>query len=310
VGGFGGFGGGGGGRGGMGGFGGGGGGGGGGGFGGIGEIMALFRDGSGALNADSVLNTMLVNPVASVLQLRDTLSLTPAQLTALQAISDTLTAQHARRRTALQPTIQQLMSQLPQGGGTPDIQALGGIMQQVQTTLQPNLEGARRESAEAMNMVQRELTPEQWQQIPQSVRNQQQQRGGGGGFNAVGMIDRMLVNPLPLIIELREPLALTAEQVTQIEAVSAKLQESLNKHREELGRRFDNVQPQQQMQRFQQVQPDIERARTEIRAALTEVERILGPQKWEQLPERIRNPFTQQLPGQGGQRRGGGGGHE
>jgi hypothetical protein len=314
-GGFGGFGG----MGGRGGFGGGGFGGGGGGgammmggAGGIGEIMAMFRDGSGSVNPDSLMATLLVNPVQRVLALRDTLQLTETQLTAITAISDTLDGRLERRREAMAPTMAQLTQAM--GGGQPNMQALAPMLQQLQLQVQPQLQGAQRESAEAMTAVQQQLQAEQWERLPQALRSTQRQagaggRGGmGGGFNAVGMIDRMLANPIPVLLELRDTLQLTAEQVTQIEAISGRLQETLNRRRQELGSRFDNLSPQQQGQIFQQIQPEIERTRNEIQAALREVEAVLTREQWNQVPERIRNPFQQ---GAGGPaiRRGGGGGH-
>jgi SMC interacting uncharacterized protein involved in chromosome segregation len=118
----------------------------------------------------------------------------------------------------------------------------------------------------------------------------------------------MLVNPIPVMLEMRETLQLNQEQVTQITAISDRLQETLNRRREELGRRFDNVQGQQGMQLFAQLQPEIERSRNEIRTALQQVERIMTREQWNQVPERVRNPFQQQGGPGGGQgvRRGGG----
>jgi hypothetical protein len=276
----------------------------GGGPGGMGELLALFRDGAGAVNVDSIMATLLVNPVRNVLALRDTLGMTPEQVAAISAISDTLDAQHARRRDALAPTLETLTSSL--GSGQPNMQALAPMMQQLQLQVQPHLQGAQREAAEALRLVQRELRPEQWQQLPQAVRASAQQQRGPGGFNAVGMIDRMLANPIPVILALSDTLKLTPEQVAQIETISGSLQETLNKRREELGQRFDNVQGQQQGQIFAQLQPEIERTRNEVRNALRQVERVLSRQQWQQIPERVRDPF-QNPTGGPGQRRGGGG---
>lgn len=118
------------------------------------------------------------------------------------------------------------------------------------------------------------------------------ERRGPGGFNAVGLIDRMLANPIPVLLELKGTLELTPEQVTQVQAVSNALQEKLNRRREELGRRFDNVQGQQQQGRaFQEMQPEIEATRREVTEALRAVERILSADQWKQVPERIRSPF-------------------
>jgi hypothetical protein len=272
---------------------------------GIGEIIALFRDGSGAINVDSILGTMLANPVQTVLSMRDTLALNAAQVTAVQAIADTLQQQLERRRSTVAPALETMLASFS-GGVQP--QAMPQVLQQLQLEVQPNLESARRETTEAMRMTQRELTEEQWAMLPNALRREAAQgaQRTAGTFNAVGVIDRMLANPIPVLLELRDTLKLTDAQVTQIQAVSDELQVRLNRRRDELGRRFDNVAAQQQMRIFQEIQPELERTRTEVAAALRQVERILGREQWEQVPEQIRNPFQQAIPGAG--RRGGGGG--
>jgi hypothetical protein len=269
------------------------GGGGGGAFfgGGMGELIAMFRAGSADLNVDSILSTMMVNPVLTVIAMQDSLKLTAEQLERIRTYSDTLHAQLEGRRAALAPTLQTLVSSLS-GGGPPQPQAMQQLTQQLQLQVQPNLASARREAAEAMTMTRRELSEAQWAMLPETVRNaaeQQQQRGGG--FNAVGMLDRMLANPIPVLLELKDTLALTPDQVQRVQAVSDELQVRLNRRREELGRRFDNVQGQQQGRIFAEIQPDLERARGEVTAALRQVERILTREQWQQVPERIRSPF-------------------
>jgi hypothetical protein len=271
---------------------------------GIGEIVALFRDGSGSINVDSILRTMMSNPVATVLELRDSLALNPDQAAAVQAIADTLQAQLDQRRANLAPVLESMAAA---AGGGLQPQAMPQLLQQLQLQVQPNLDGARREAGEAMRMTQRELTEAQWAMLPETVRGSaagRQQRGPGAGFNALGMIDRMLANPIPVLLELKDTLALTEDQVTRVQAVSDELQTRLSRRREELGRRFDNVEAQQQGRVFQEIQPEIERTRNEVTAALRQVERILTRQQWEQVPERIRSPF--QAPVIMGGRRGGG----
>jgi hypothetical protein len=112
----------------------------------------------------------------------------------------------------------------------------------------------------------------------------------------------MLANPLPVLLELKDTLKMTPEQVAQIEKISTDLQVSLASRRQELGRRFDNVQPGAEQGRiFQELQPEIEKTRTEIGDALKAAERVLTPEQWRQVPEQIRNPFQPQS----GRRRGG-----
>ncbi|HEX6309353.1 MAG TPA: TonB-dependent receptor [Longimicrobiales bacterium] len=264
-----------------------------GGFGGGGvDLGALMR---GTANVDSVLTALLANPVRQVLALRDTLALTPEQFKTLETIADTLDAQHAGRRATLEPLAAQLI-EAARAGGQQNPQQL---MQQVQLELQPQLEGARRESAEAMTAVQRALTAEQWDRVPQSLRSAGETRRGG--FNAVGFLDRMLANPLPVLLELRDTLQLTQDQVAALERLSGDLQVSLSRRREELGRRFDNVAAGTEQGRiFQEIQPEIERARGEITDALKAAEKVLTADQWKQVPEQIRNPFQPQRGRRGG----------
>jgi hypothetical protein len=256
------------------------------------DMIALMR---GTANVDSILAAVLTNPVRQVLELRDTIELTAGQVTAVQLISDTLDVQLARRHTELEPALQLIMSS---AGGAPNPQQ---IRQQVQLQIQPHVSGAQREAAEAMAQVERELGEAQWQKLPESLRRAAQQPERGG-FNAVGFLDRMLVNPLPVLLELKDTLQMTTEQIALIETLSADLQVLLARRREDLGRRFDNVQAGAEQGRiFQELQPEIERARTEIGDALKAAERVLTPDQWKQVPEQVRNPFQPQRV----QRRGG-----
>jgi hypothetical protein len=267
----------------------------------------LLRGGAEGANVDSLLDASLRNPVVQVIALKDSLSLSDAQVRSLSLISDTLDAQLARRREALQPMLANLAAQTrggAAGGGRGAINP--EAMRQVQLEIQPLMSSAQREAREALGLAQRELSAEQWEKVPAAIRNTgQAQAGGRGGFNAVGLIDRMLANPLPVLLELKDTLNLSAEQVAQIEAVSNGLQEKLNARREELGRRFDNAQDGVQQGRiFQEIQPAVETTRKEVGEALKAVEKILTPDQWKQVPDRIRNPFQGQGPGRGG--RGGG----
>jgi hypothetical protein len=272
---------------------------------GMGELMAMFRGGAASINVDSIMATMMMNPVLNIIAMRDSLKLSEEQLTRIQAYSDTLDAQLARRRASAAPALQALVDGM---GGNVQPQAMQQVVQQLQLQVQPALVSARSEMGEALRLTRRELSDEQWALVPQEIRAGAEQRGGGAsGFNAVGMIDRMLANPLPVLLELKDTLQLTPDQVQRIQAVSDELQTRLNRRREELGRRFDNVQGQQQGRIFMEIQPELERTRNEVAGAMRQVERILTKEQWEQVPERVRNPFQPQMmvPGQ---RRGGGGG--
>jgi hypothetical protein len=206
------------------------------------------------------------------------------------------------RREGVSEVVQTLLAGLSSGGGMQGLQ-------RVQTEIQPAIGLANADVRGAVNMVERELTAEQWQLLPERIRTAGQAAAGPGrslgGFNALALLDQQLANPIPVLLELKERLELTPDQLQQVEAVSASLQERLNRRRADLGKRFDNAQGVQQMQIFAQIQPDIEAGRREIREALQAVQRILTPAQWGQVPEVIRDPFTvvpqiPGLPGRGG----------
>ncbi len=127
--------------------------------------------------------------------------------------------------------------------------------------------------------------------------------GAGRSFNVVGLLDRMLANPIPVLLELKDTLGLSAEQVAAVEEVSAALQEKLNARREALGKRLDGVSGPEQMRAFVGLQPEIEAARREVTEALGAVQKILTPEQWERVPERVREPFRRRGPTRGPARR-------
>lgn len=291
------------------------GGGGGGGFGGgggggqaagIGAIAGMVMRGENP-EPSVILDAVLPNPIRTVVEMKETLGLSETLTTQVTEIANELDAKFEPRREALLPAIQQLSTTLASagaGGGLGNLQALAPL----QAQLQPQLDAAQAETRDALTRTQALLSAEQWAQLPQSVRGGGQGgRGGAGGFNAVGTLDRMLANPIPVLLEFRDQVGMSEDQVKRIEGVSVELDRRLNARREELGKRFDGVAPRQQVQVFQQMQPDIQRGREDVQAAMTQVRGILSPEQWAGLPEPIRNPPTVNAPGQGGARGGQGG---
>jgi hypothetical protein len=163
--------------------------------------------------------------------------------------------------------------------------------------LQPALEAGRADISKALQTARRELSGDQWQRLPLSLRAGTAQASGRGGFNAVGLIDRMLANPLLVLLELRDTLQLQPDQITRIETISRELQEKLSRRRAELGKKLDNMSGQDQRRVFMEIQPLIESTRNEVAKSLQQVQSIMTPQQWQRVPERIRNPF-QRVPGQ------------
>ena len=107
---------------------------------------------------------LTVNSVASIIALKDSITLTDDQLAKLQPLSDSVAA----KNKALGEEFQKL---LKDAGANPDMGALF-------SKLRPKLEAQQRERATLLKEVQAILTPEQWEKVPARIRNPQQGPGG------------------------------------------------------------------------------------------------------------------------------------
>lgn len=123
------------------------------------QIFAARTD-SNALNAAAVQN-----PVAQIVQMRDTLKLNDDQVAKLTVISDSLAATTRAIAAVIRTEVQK------QGGANP-----GAIM----ALLRPHIAEGRQAFTAAMTQVQTILTPEQWAQVPQSIKNPPAFGGMGG----------------------------------------------------------------------------------------------------------------------------------
>jgi hypothetical protein len=316
-GGFGGGPGGGGGRGGQGGFGGGQGGfgGGQGGFGGfnIGQIA----QNAGNMNIDSIVASQFTNPVAKLIEMKDSLKLTQENVDELKPISDSLQIKLNRHIATVKPIAEEMIGRAiadrATGGAGAANQNNQQLQQQLTQSLTPELTNSRAEMNVALQAAATALGPDVWGRIPNNLKVVAPvggQGGRGGQFNAVGLLDRQLVNPIPVILGMKETLKLTPEQVTQIEAISSPIDALMLKTRADLGKKFDNVQGPQMGQIFQEVQPQIDAARKQAQAALKAVQKVMTSEQWKQLPDRVKDPFSQPVGGPGGGGRGPGGGGE
>lgn len=100
---------------------------------------------------------MNFNPVAQIIQLKDSLSLTADQIAKLQPLADSVGA----RNTALSEEMQKL---LREAGANPDMGALVG-------KLQPKLNEVRESTDAILKEVQQVLSAEQWAKLPPRIRN-------------------------------------------------------------------------------------------------------------------------------------------
>ena len=108
-----------------------------------------------------------LNPVATIMALKDSIALTQEQMDKLKPLSDSVAAKNA----LLVGEFQKLTKD---AGANPDMGALFG-------KLRPRLEAQGKERAEMLKAVQAILTAEQWEKVPERVRNPPQGFGGPGG---------------------------------------------------------------------------------------------------------------------------------
>lgn len=267
---------------------------GGGGFGG-GFAMGMLRGEAG--NPDSLAARAFSNPIRSILELADSIVLNETQAARLSALADSLDHQLDIRRATVREAFSGIdlsaLADRRRSDGPPDID-MGGPPQEIdraQRALQPALEAGRADISVALQAARRELTNEQWQRLPLALRAGTAQAGGRGGFNAIGLIDRMLANPIPVLLELSDTIQLQTEQIAGIEKISRQLQDQLNQRRAELGRRLDNMSGQDQRRVFVELQPIIEATRNEVAKAMKQVQNVMTAEQWQRVPERIRDPF-------------------
>jgi hypothetical protein len=110
----------------------------------------------------------LPNPPGVALEMRDSLRLSPSQVSLLEPERDSL-------RIRLDTRLDSLRQALQTGGSTPDFQRIMPLMR-------PAFEGARNAIAQSLVTLRAVLTPEQWGMLPDNVRNFQlgPQPGQGG----------------------------------------------------------------------------------------------------------------------------------
>jgi hypothetical protein len=271
-----------------------------------------------------ILDALTPNPVRAVLAMADTLALSETQAVALEEVAADLDTRLAPRREALAPAVDELL-RIAEGftAGRPDLAAIQPLQTLLQTRVQPETAAAREDAVAAMEHVRDTLTEEQWEMLPAPVRAGGVLGGGPGqgqrvrpegaegrpgapgegagrrvALNPVATLDRMLANPIPIVLELGDALGLSAAQTAQVEAISAELDRALRARRAELGRRFDDVSGMEQIEVLRDIQPQITEGREGIVRALRQVQEILSDAQWRQVPEQIRS-FQAQVGGRG-----------
>jgi hypothetical protein len=126
------------------------------------QVMgALRRIGGGAGGRNFDVKTMLErvapNPVTAILELRDSLALTPAQVTSLGVVADSLRV----TTDAIAANVQRQVDSL---GAAADLRS-------VFPRIQPSLQEGRNAYLKAIESAKGILSAEQWGKLPESLRN-------------------------------------------------------------------------------------------------------------------------------------------
>lgn len=112
--------------------------------------------GRGSFNAVGALDRALANPIPLILQMGETLELSEAQVAKVREISDKLQLQLNKRREELGSRFD---------NRTPQEQS------RIFREMRPELNSARRQITNALREVEKSLTKEQWEKVPERVRN-------------------------------------------------------------------------------------------------------------------------------------------
>lgn len=144
---------------------------GGGGAGGGGRPGAGGGPGGGPGGGDGGLfsrfENLIPNPAKEVLAIRLGLRLTPEQVTKVTALSDSVTAQNKVLADSMQ-------KEITKAGSNPD---LGGLFR----SIRPMIEKGQAIQTEMLKSLQGILTPEQWGQVPERIKNPPRGFGQGPG---------------------------------------------------------------------------------------------------------------------------------
>jgi hypothetical protein len=129
-------------------------------------------------------------------------------------------------------------------------------------------------------------------------------RGGGRNFDIRTIVNRIAPNPVTAIIQMKDTLQLTADQITKLQAVAdsltAKNDTLISVVEEQLAKGQGGA---DLAAVFPNIQPKLQQARNNYLAAIKSAQAILTPVQWSRLPEEIRNPTLRRgFPGRGAPR--------
>jgi hypothetical protein len=261
------------------------------------DLTALFEAGkeASAVQAEItaiVLDSVASNPVTPILVRSELLELTGEQTEQLTALSDSLGARIAEIRGRLAPEIDSVAPAFLTEGVQP--MRAPGVFMRYRNGILPAVTEIRDEMSAGKDRAYAILTDAQRTKLRGDLGEPTTPATEGQTlttFDAIGTLDRLLANPVTLLLLLADQIGLDPEQRTAVKALSDALQVKLDESRTRLGERFAGLDIAQQAVMLQRVLPDVEAARSEVLQTLTRVQQVLTPQQWTRVPVEIREPY-------------------
>ena len=125
-------------------------------------MLRALNGGGSTLDVKAIISRVAPNPVQGIVDLKDSLKLTPKQLLALGLIADSLNTKNDTLAASLQREVDKTK---------------GGDLMTLFPILRPKLQEARNNYLAAIKSAQAVLTPDQWKQVPEELRNPSLMRG-------------------------------------------------------------------------------------------------------------------------------------
>ena len=123
-------------------------------------------------------------------------------------------------------------------------------------------------------------------------------RGAAGGFDVRTIVERIAPNPIAAILELRDSLGLTPQQVTSLQLIGDSLRARTDSLIAVVQRQVDSLGTGADLPRvFPLVQPRLQEGRDAYLRAIESARGVLRPEQWEKLPDSSRNPVLRRVPG-------------
>ncbi len=252
------------------------------------ELATHFEE---AESAEGVLAYLVQNPLQYLLAMEE-LALTVDQRESLEEMAGALEPKLAEARASLTPVLDSVAPAFLAKRGTEPAR-VPGVMASYRGVILPATSWVRREVADAWESALAALTPEQRERLDTAgdAARISPPAPTLGTFDAILAVDRMLANPLAVLIMVAPEVGLNADEIRQLQALSDTLRVHLDTARNEIGQRFDGLDRGEQAAMLQQVLPEIAKAREAVVEALTRLKAILAPEVWTRIPLEIREPY-------------------